>query len=110
MSKRSDTDFWKKFKYDNAPENLKSLLNTWEYRLPRFDDFFGKIWILFNWISVSAGIKKINKEKVLEAQKKSIGQHYGFLQYEESVRRQNDMANACINHKEFIGKINAAKN
>ena len=110
MSKRSDTDFWKKFKYDNAPENLKSLLNTWEYRLPRFDDFFGKIWILFNWISVAAGIKKINKEKVLEAQKKSIGQHYGFLQYEESVRRQNDMANACINHKEFIGKINASKN
>jgi tryptophan halogenase len=39
MSLRKDTDFWKKFSYENAPKSLKEKISLWKYKLPTTIDY-----------------------------------------------------------------------
>lgn len=107
MSKRSDTEFWKKFTYSNAPINLKNKLETWQTRLPSFsDDLNYSIWGMFNWLSVASGINHINLDMVKKANMFSNAQKYGLEGYRSYVSYQDNIASSCVGHNEFLEDLN----
>jgi thiol-disulfide isomerase/thioredoxin len=65
MSLRKDTEFWKKFSYEMAPDELKQKLKVWEKRMPGKRDN-GNFWNSASWFVVASAQEKINKgEKII---------------------------------------------
>ena len=58
MTSRVDTDFWKKFTRESAPESLSNLLDIMDYRLlkPRDLEVNNAIWDVFSWYKIAFGI------------------------------------------------------
>ena len=59
MGGREDTEFWKKFSYENAPDGLKKYLEILDFRLlqPRDMGITGEMtWDVFSWYQVAFGI------------------------------------------------------
>ena len=106
MSERKDTDFWKKFTYENASDNLKNKLNMFDYRLINRHDVEGEIWSTISWLSIANGNKKINKNISKIYNKHSRTQVENLNRYEEIVKLQNDIVSQCIDHKVFFYSFN----
>jgi len=102
MSGRSDTKFWEKFTLDNATDDLKKILKTWEYRLPRFSDSVGKIWGIQSWMAVGRGINMLNESLMVKSHFESPAQQYGYSLYQALKEKQNRVALSCIDHKQFL--------
>jgi tryptophan 7-halogenase len=104
MSPRQDTDFWKKFSYENAPENLKERLDVWKYRLPASYD--SNVFGTTSWLAVGSAQELINKSVAKEyitnskEYKKGSG-HYDFL-----INYQKYRALECVDHREFLNRLN----
>jgi tryptophan halogenase len=106
MSGRTDTEFWKKFTVDNAPEYVKNMLDSWEYRLPQYDDFNkDPVWGMNSWVSVGSGVGKVNKELFKEAFKVSFAQKQATDLYEEAKNRQTMIKNMCVDHRVFLKEL-----
>lgn len=103
MTKRKDTDFWKKFTYENAPESLKKKLNLWKYRMPNNYDS-DSVWGFMSWMQVGAGTQILNQDVVDLYNKKSSAQIYGFEKYEESnfIDNINLTLTNCMKHSELL--------
>jgi hypothetical protein len=102
MSENNKSEFWNKFKLSNAPKNIKDLVDTWSYRLPKYSDTYGKIWETYNWISVASGIDKLNKKLVHDSNTYSNAQKYGSSFYNDLKNLQNQTVDNCLTHKDFI--------
>jgi tryptophan halogenase len=66
MSGRTDTEFWKKFTFENAPKKIQSMLTEWSVCFPK-DTPNLYCNILFeseNWMAVGLGLGLISKEVV----------------------------------------------
>ena len=101
MTLRKDTEFWQKFSYENAPENIKEKINIWKDRLPNDLDN-QHVWQSVSWLAVGSGLNLINK---------SIASTYieNLTEYKDSIRLYNEfiylqenMVNLCIDHKELL--------
>jgi tryptophan halogenase len=102
MSKRKDTEFWKKFTCENAPETLKPLLKSWEYRVPHYLDHLGLVWNLESWMVVAAGIGQLNLELLKESAEVSPAYRYGVSLYPDLKKKQDLVAESCVSHSYFL--------
>jgi len=104
MSLRKDTEFWHKFSYDNAPQELKEKLNLWQHRLPNKNDS-QRLWPFSSWLLIGSGIEYINKTVVnnyidnIKKYKLDPEQYNYYLNY------QNYKSYECIDHKEFLESL-----
>lgn len=106
MTGRSDTDFWKKFTKNNSPERVKNMMNIWERRAPQPADCRGSdVWGVSSWLSVAAGIGRINKEVVGITYESSLAYRFVKDLYLENKHRQNEIVPKCHNHREFLKEL-----
>jgi tryptophan halogenase len=107
MSGRDDTDFWKKFNNTaNAPKTVERMLSTWDYRLPQYDDYSGKLFTLTSWLSVGRGTGQLNKDLFTSAFSKSPTLQTASLGYNSLKSRQDFAALHAIDHRHFIEQVN----
>jgi len=105
MTDRDDTEFWKKFTYENAPDSLKNTLDLWDVRLPKVSDSWGKIWGIESWLSVASGLNKINQGLIDIVLEKSEIQKQSNKIYLEQKRLHDQLLLVCAKHKEFLDYI-----
>jgi tryptophan halogenase len=106
MSGRTDTKFWTKFSIDNAPKHVKTLLDTWEYRLPQFNDFTDETsWGMGSWMVVAAGIDKLNKDTIKQSYDSSFPLKQAVKFYSEMKNRQDMAADSCVDHNVFLEEL-----
>jgi hypothetical protein len=106
MSKRKDSDFWKKFTVENAPQYIKDLLESWEYRLPQYSDFTNdQVWGMESWLVVSAGIKRLNNDLIRAAFEVSFTQKQAADLYEQNKNRQDIISSSCVDHRVFLEEL-----
>ena len=105
MSERNDTDFWKKFIYENAPLEIQNIINVWKYRLPKYDDNYLKAFGLNSWISVACGLNKINKNSFEELNKYSDVFNDIKLKINKFKDFQNSLTIKCSDHRKFLNNL-----
>jgi tryptophan halogenase len=106
MSGRTDTEFWTKFSIENAPDNVKNMLETWEYRLPQFNDFTNEVvWGMGSWMVVAAGIDKLNTDVIKQSYDFSFSQRESANFYSDMKNRQNIALNSCVDHNTFLEEL-----
>jgi tryptophan halogenase len=102
MSDRKDTDFWKKFTKDNAPEFVKDSLNKWEYKSPEYTDFSTHSFCLESWTAISLGIKQADIEVMKNSYEVNyLSERMSYL-YESVKKAQDDATVLCMDHKDFL--------
>jgi tryptophan halogenase len=107
MTLRKDTEFWKKFSYENAPEKIKEKINVWKNRLPSKLDRpeYEDLWPTRSWSTVGSGLELINKSLAgsyienIEEYKDSINLYNKFIDF------QNHKVSQCIDHNEFLESL-----
>lgn len=106
MSKRSDTEFWKKFSIDNAPPKIQKMMESWEYRLPEFDDFNGdSTWGMNSWLVVASGIDQLNSQLIKKSFDISFAHKEAAKSYQYFKEQQDYAVNACVDHKLFLEEL-----
>lgn len=105
MSGRTDTEFWNKFTYENAPEGVKKHLDIWEYRLPQYQDYAGKIWSIHSWLEVAFGINKTNTNLFKEAELNSPAQQWATSRYENLKDFQEKILINAVDHNKFLESL-----
>jgi tryptophan halogenase len=101
MSQRKDTDFWKKFTYEKAPESLKQRLNLWKQRFPTKNDG-GPYWASDSWLIVGLGIDVISKHVARRYIDNSKKYNDFFNKYYHYIARQNSKRDDCMDHRQFL--------
>ena len=112
ITKREDTDFWKKFKnIENAPNTVKEILHKWEYSLPRYDHFeINSPFMYDSWIKVCYGLGLLNDQLIKESViSNNLNTDYfeKFLKFRED--RENVAKNMLANHSTFIKMMGAGR-
>jgi tryptophan halogenase len=103
MSGRTDTEFWKKFTVENSPEYIKNMMNTWEYRLPQFEDFNrDPVWSMNSWVAVASGIDRLNLDLFKKAFEISFAQREASSFYKEAKERHIMVKDLCVDHRIFL--------
>lgn len=106
MSNRSDTEFWKKFSINNAPLKIKKMLESWDHRLPEFNDFNqASTWSMNNWLAVAAGINQLNSKLIKKSFDLSFPHKEAARSYEHLKSRQDLEAKRCIDHNLFLKEL-----
>lgn len=101
MTKREDTEFWKKFSYQNAPEDLKNRLDLWKNRLPnKFDN--GDRWSPNSWFLVGSFQETINKSIASVYMDNPEDYKRGLDMYNYLTSYQKQRALNCVSHNEFL--------
>jgi tryptophan halogenase len=103
MGLREDTEFWKKFSYENAPSKLKEKMNLWRHRLPRRSDF--EFFMVNSWLAVGSAQELINKSVAKEYLQNSKEYKKGVDSYNYLVNYQKYRALECMDHKEFLDSL-----
>jgi tryptophan halogenase len=105
MSKRSDTDFWKHYNYENASDELKKMIDTWEYRAPSYSDYNGNLFKLNSWMMIARGTDQLNLD-VLE--KTSLSNYFeikaGTVYTDYIIKREQEVKKFST-HKEFLESL-----
>ena len=106
MTSRNDTEFWRSFTEDKAPDGLKKVLDIFEARMPGSIDFDGNYWDMHLWYRV--GIAHGN-EKIINSIKRSNDYNPWIpvmLERYDSLKSQVDFyASKCVDHREFISDL-----
>lgn len=100
MTGRSDTKFWEKFTEENAPDNLKKYLKSFEYRLPNKDD--DTFWDHISWTVFAFINKKLNKKFIKSSINFSNLYNQNSSNYQKFLNLHNENIKKCIDHKEFL--------
>jgi tryptophan halogenase len=107
MSEGLNTPFWEKFRYDKAPENVKKILSSWEYRAPRTEELsYGNIWNMISWTVVGDGIKKTNRKILKEYSMLSYFQKEYLKNYNNFKENQKHELKKSLTHNELLRKMN----
>jgi tryptophan halogenase len=103
MSLRKDTDFWKKFSYENAPDKLKERIDLWNYRLPTSYD--SQFFMPHSWLSVGSPQGLVNNSVAKEYIESSQEYKKGIDSYNYLINYQKYRALECIDHREFLESL-----
>lgn len=103
MSLRKDTDFWKKFSYENAPDKLKERIDLWNYRLPTSYD--SQFFMPHSWLSVGSPQGLVNNSVAKEYIESSQEYKKGVDSYNYLINYQKYRALECIDHREFLESL-----
>jgi tryptophan halogenase len=101
LPERNDTDFWKKFSYETAPESIKEKISLWQQRLPGMNDTNNQHHY-HQWLWISLGINIINKnlaEKYIQNSQKYVNT---LNAYDYFMHIQDYKLSECIKHREFL--------
>jgi tryptophan halogenase len=104
MSLRKDTDFWKKFSYEGAPEQLKQRLEMWKVRLPNKNDV-SKLWAVDSWITIASAQNTMNKSLAKSYLEYSEEYQKGIDTYDHFINYQNYKISQCLGHREFLESL-----
>jgi tryptophan halogenase len=105
MSKRSDTDFWNHYSYENASDELKEMLDVWGYRSPLYSDYDSNLFKLNSWMMVARGTDQLNLN-VLE--KTSIANYFEIKAghtYTDYISTRDQEVSKFSTHKEFLESL-----
>ena len=106
MTNREDTEFWRCFTLENAPEGVKEILDLFETRLPGRDDFIDRYWQIDSWYKVGLAHRNTTIEKSI---KRSISHNsftrHIFNMYERYKEVIDSAAPLCVDHREFINHM-----
>jgi tryptophan halogenase len=106
MSQRNDTEFWKKFSYDNAPEYLKNKLQIWSERMPdKYDDTLGNVWGHISWLKIISGINIIREELINKYKEKINQNKVWWDKYSKLVLSQQKVVESCTDHNKFLNSL-----
>jgi tryptophan halogenase len=111
MTKREDTDFWKKFKDINeSPEIVKNILNKWEYSNPQYSDFSdGIAFGYLSWVTIAAGTGNLNKDLICNSNKNNDISKKFELEYAYTKSNHSNDLELFMKHEDAIdyfgGKI-----
>ena len=104
MSKRDDTDFWKHYTKENAPDCVKNIINISEYELINPSHLEHQSWPIESWYQVAIGIRQLN---LVKNSKQNI-----FYNFTSSASKSNFVtlkktqdevvSRWCVDHKKFI--------
>ena len=101
MTSRTDTEFWQKFSYENAPEKIKEKINIWKDRLPNQLDN-QDVWQAVSWFTVGSGLNLINKS-IAATYIENLTEYKDSIElYNQFLFLQENMINLCIDHKKFL--------
>jgi len=107
MSGRDDTEFWKKFTKENAPEILKKVYNISEYRLIQTNDFNGFLWPIESWFHVGMGTNQLNLNRFSK-----LAMFYNYtanfsktnlVMYKKTIDEL--VTKYCSTHKDFLDRL-----
>jgi tryptophan 7-halogenase len=105
MTGRTDTEFWKKFTFENAPKSLQHKITTVLGSVPRRIESW-EIFAFDSWFDVSLGIDMVNKEAV----KQFIEQNglTSLLKEHSEVRDFQELwSNSSTTHRQFLKSLGA---
>ena len=103
LTDRDDTEFWRKFTKDKAPQGLKKYLELFEARVANVDDFVGSIWYLHSWYKVGLGHNnKHIEEKLRKASMYNPALPYLNTNYQIYKDFQNQLLPRLSGHREFL--------
>jgi tryptophan halogenase len=105
MSKRKDTEFWQKFTYENAPEDLKNKLDIWQYRFPNNFDT-SKLFDGHNWMMIGSNIGILDSSIAKTYFEYSEDSRMVLSLYEDFKKTQDEILEECISHNSFLEYIN----
>lgn len=101
MTLRKDTEFWKKFSYENAPKSLKQKIDLWRHRLPnKFDS--GEHWSSNSWTFVGSAHETINKGLTNVYLENSADYKKGIEMFDYYKKYQDYKVSECVDHREFL--------
>jgi tryptophan 7-halogenase len=108
MTERDDTEFWKKFTRDKAPEILKKVYNISDYRLIQPADFGGSfLWPIDSFFYVGLGTNQLNLKKFSK-----LSMFYNFtanftksnlVMYKKTI--DEIVTKYCSTHKDFLDRL-----
>jgi len=101
MSLRDDTEFWKKFSYEGAPQKLKDRIDIWNDRLPSTFDSSDHL-ASNSWLTVGIVQGNINKNIAKEYIENSENFTKALKKYKGWVNYQEQKASQCVDHREFL--------
>ena len=104
MGERKDTEFWKKFSYENAPGLLKEKIPLWQERLPNTYDT-GTYFQYHSWTLIGVGLNIVNKDLAARYIEKSQKYKESLGSYNYFTHLQNHKLSECINHREFLDNL-----
>lgn len=104
MSNRKDTEFWKKFTYENATDSLKKKLDIWNFRFPNVFDS-NNAWDSTSWLKVGLNINILNNKISKDYFKYSKHYQKALITYENFLNIQRDFILKCSDHKNFLEYI-----
>jgi tryptophan halogenase len=104
MGERKDTEFWKKFSYENAPEKLKEKIPLWQERLPNTYDT-GTYFLYHSWLLIGIGLNIVNKDLAATYIEKSQKYKESLGSYNYFTHMQNHKLSECINHRKFLDNL-----
>jgi tryptophan halogenase len=104
MNLRDDTEFWKKFSYSKAPQELKEKIDIWNYRLPSTSDSTEN-WVHLSWATVGINQGTINKNTAKEYIENSENFEQGLETYDRFVSYQDYKVSQCVDHREFLDSL-----
>ena len=104
MSGRDDTEFWKKFTRDNAPEILKKVYDISDHRLIQTADFNGFLWPIDSWFQVGLGTKQLNLNQLSKLTMfYNYTSNYSKTNLSMYKKTIDDLVTKyCVGHKEFL--------
>lgn len=103
MTNRTDTNFWRSFSLDKAPEGVQVMMDLFEIRLPGRDDFLNRYWQLDSWYKVGLG----HHNKTIEQSIKRSIAHNSFTRsmlntYDQYKLLTDSAADLCVDHRDFL--------
>ena len=101
LGQRKDTDFWKKFSYENAPKNLKEKLDLWKQRFPNMDDAT-TYFPYHSWLLVGLALNIVNKDLAAKYIENSSKYKESLRMYDYFINIQKHRLPEFVNHKEFL--------
>ena len=107
LTKKDNTEFWKKVNTLEMPDSLKIKMNKWKYRLPIEDDFQETKYYVFwpqNFINIMYGLDLFNKENI---KKEYLSYSQEFRKaVEDLIEHEKTTYNKyTIKHKEYLKLI-----
>ena len=107
MSGRTDTDFWKKFTYENASKKLQNKIDVYFKSVPFImNTDLNHVFFYNNWFDVAVGIGMVDTNLIKEYIELNnltplINKH------ENLIHRYKDLANECVSHITFLRTLGA---
>lgn len=110
MGGRTDTEFWKHYqKLDKAPIEIKKTIKRWENTVPGYGECQEDLFPLESWLSVAAGLDKLNKKVIVDTVKDNEFPAYLESYYEQFKEVVESYVEHSKNHSDFLEDMKTAQ-